>query len=136
MLLKVKDFRVWGLGCGVSGSGKMAAALSTISISACPTLQSSCCYHHLENPNKFVSSKCLLPSGVVVAAPVSLPFFFLNKRNPSHSVEKRGRYHCQFAKRKSSQVAVSEVEELDEDLRAGLNEVIIFSPFSFGRAEI
>jgi hypothetical protein len=116
----------------------MAAALSTISISACPTLQSSCCYHHhrVENSNKFVSIKCLLPSGVVAAAPVSLPFFFLKKRNPSHSVEKRGSYYCQFAKRKSSQVAVSEVEELDEDLRAGLNEVIIFSPFSFGRAEI
>jgi hypothetical protein len=114
----------------------MAAALSTISISACPTLQSSCCYHHLENSNEIVSSKSVLPSGVVVAALVSLPFFFLKKRNPSHSVEKRGRYHCQFAKRKSSQVAVSEGEELDEDLRAGLNEVIIFSPFSFGRAEI
>ncbi len=112
----------------------MAAALSTISISACPTLQSSCCYHHLENSNEIVSSKSAQPSGVVVAL-VSLPFF-LKKRNPSHSVEKRGRYHCQFAKRKSSQVAVSEGEELDEDLRAGLNEVIIFSPFSFGRAEI
>lgn len=100
----------------------MAAALSTISISACPTLQSSCCYYHLENSNEIVSSKSVLPSGVVVAGLVSLPFFFLKKRNPSHSVEKRGRYHCQFAKRKSSQVAVSEGEELDEDLRAGLNE--------------